>query len=189
MTSRGKTAPYSPSSQPKQSRVQTRPSRSEANHRSSDRDQRTRASRREDTRASRRQQTRTGRSDDTRGSRRHETRSVSRRQDTRATRRTFKTETGDRDGQNKSLFSRSREGRSGAAGEKLRSDDVWNKFVDEKVRAPTAESRQSQAGTASDGETRTYDSEYDSYDSEGNIGILNFFTYVYLNYRNGAVHK
>ena len=160
MTSRGRTAPHSPSTQPNQSRAQT-----EANR---DGDQRTRASRR--------QQTRAGRSEDTRASRRQETRGVSRRHDTPASGRTLKTGAGDRDGGKKSLFSRSREGRSGAAGEKLKADDVWNKFLDDKdvVRAPTAESRQSHVRTVSDGDTETDDSEYDSYDSEGKLAHIYF---------------
>ena len=162
MPSRGKTAPQSQASNSKPSRAQTRP-KTEANRGSSDRDQQTGASRHQDTRANRRQQqTRAGRPEDTR---------ASRRQETRGSRRTLKTQGDGRDGGKKSLFSQSREGKSGTAGEKLKTDDVWNKFLDDKdvVRAPTADLRQPHVRTASDGATDTDDSEYYSDDSEGKI--------------------
>ena len=45
----------------------------------------------------------------------------------------------------KSLFTKDGKGKSAAAGEKVTTDNVWNKFLDDKdvVRAPTAESRES----------------------------------------------
>ena len=67
----------------------------------------------------------------------------------------------------KSLFNKERNQASGGAGEKLKSDDVWNKFLDDKdvVRAPTAESRNSR--DTGDDQLTDVTEESDFSDSEG----------------------
>lgn len=107
---------------------------------------------RQDIGASRGQETRTNKREDTGASERQYTR-ASRRQDTHASRRIS-------DG--RSNFSGEKGRKSWAAGEKLKTDDVWNKFLDDRdvIRAPTAETRQSYVTVDSRTETQTEDSEF-----------------------------
>ena len=61
----------------------------------------------------------------------------------------------------KSLFTKDGKGKSAAVGEKVTTDHVWNKFLDDKdvVRAPTAESRESRDPEQSQFSDDTRDSE------------------------------
>ena len=88
-------------------------------------------------------------------------------QTTAASRRTLQTR---RDG---TVATRRREGKSGEGGDKLKTDNVWNKFLDDKdvVRAPTAESEETYVTSYVTGDSEDLsdsdDSEYSG--SEGKI--------------------